>query len=370
MSRHLVTGATGFVGGALVLSLLEATGDEVVCLVRAADRAAAQERLQRVLTDAAAAYGRSDLLPAVNERCLAVPGDVAAEGGVEAGSVGACSEVWHSAASLRYLQRDAAEILETNVEGTRRVLDLAAAAGAEAFNHISTAYVAGRMAGVALEEPIPEDRPLNNLYERSKVRGESLVLADTRMHTRVMRPSIVIGHSRTFATFSSTGLYGAFVQFEAFRERVRERLGGYLRHYRAQIAADPDAELNAIPVDLVADNAVRISRSGSQARVFHLTNATPPSVADGAAAAFGLLGMSVPELVRSEVTFSSLDQGLDRGIGFFAPYMKSAVTFDRTNADAACGAGALSYPVDRALLERFGTWYLEHAGRTPAGRLA
>ena len=33
-STHLVTGATGFVGSALVLELLRCTEDRVVCIVR------------------------------------------------------------------------------------------------------------------------------------------------------------------------------------------------------------------------------------------------------------------------------------------------------------------------------------------------
>jgi nucleoside-diphosphate-sugar epimerase len=363
--KHLVTGATGFVGGAIVLALLAETRDGVVCLVRAAGREEAVARLHRSLAAAATAYGQPALIGDIEARCEAVAGDVAAPDGVDAASIGRCDEVWHSAASLRYLQRDADEVLATNVEGTRRMLELAAGMGAATFNHISTAYVSGTATGVAFEEPVPADRRLNNLYERSKTEAERMVLAETRLHTRVLRPSIVIGHSRTYATFSSTGLYGAFVHFEAFRDRVRQRLGAYMTHYRAQIVADPAAELNAIPVDLVATAAVRIGRASSVARIFHLTNATPPTVADGAAAAFGLLGMSEPEMVPSRATFSSLDQGLDRGIQFFASYMKGTATFDRTNTDAACGAATLTYPLDRERLRRFGTWFVEHVHSAP-----
>ena len=50
---------------------------------------------------------------------------------------------------------------------------------------------------------------------------------------------------------------------------------------------------------------------------------------------------------------------------FFASYMKSPKTFDRTNAEAVCGEGAFAYPLDRALLEQFGHWFLEHVERTP-----
>ena len=107
MSRHFVTGATGFVGGALVLALLDATDDDVVCLVRAADRAAAEERLHRALAAQARAYGREDLLSALAERCRAVPGDLAAGAGLDRALAEGCKEVWHEAAPLRYLQRDA-----------------------------------------------------------------------------------------------------------------------------------------------------------------------------------------------------------------------------------------------------------------------
>ncbi|HEY4027058.1 MAG TPA: SDR family oxidoreductase [Candidatus Dormibacteraeota bacterium] len=365
MTRHLVTGATGFIGGALVLELLAATGDDVVCLVRAPDAETAGARLRAGLEAAAEAYGRP-AAAAVRERCVAVPGDVGAVDAVDLAATGRCRTVWHAAASLRYLQRDAKEILATNVDGTRQVLDLAARVGAETFHHVSTAYVAGRRTGLVREEPVAGDTPVHNLYERSKIEAEALVLADDRMRTRVLRPSIVIGHGETYATFSSTGLYGAFVQFEVFRERVRERLGAYLTHYRAQIAADPASELNAIPVDIVARNAVRIGLSDSPARIFHLTNSRGPTVEDGAVAAFTALGMNAPELVPSKATFSALDRALDRGIDFFASYMKSSRTFDRTNAEAVCGEGAFAYPLDRALLERFGNWFLEHVERTPS----
>jgi nucleoside-diphosphate-sugar epimerase len=362
VSRHLVTGATGFIGGALVLELLSKTQDDIVCLVRAPDGDGAAARLRAALDAAAEAYGLP-LAAAIRERCAAVPGDVGAADAVDAARIGRCSTVWHSAASLRYLQRDAKEVLATNVGGTRQMLDLSARVDAETFHHVSTAYVAGRRTGLVREEQVPAGEPTHNLYERSKIEAEALVLADERMRTRVLRPSIVIGHSETLATFSSTGLYGAFVQFEVFRERVRERLGSYLTHYRAQIAADPATELNAIPVDMVARNAVRIGLSDSPARIFHLTNSHPPTVEQGAAAAFAVLGMSPPELVPSRATFSSLDGALDRGIDFFASYMKSSKTFDLTNSEAVCGGGAFAYPLDRALLERFGTWFMEHVER-------
>ncbi|HXM59150.1 MAG TPA: amino acid adenylation domain-containing protein, partial [Candidatus Dormibacteraeota bacterium] len=68
----LLTGATGFVGGFLLASLLRRTNATIHCLVRSADAALGRERLLRALR----AAGVDD--PALAERLVAVPGDVAA----------------------------------------------------------------------------------------------------------------------------------------------------------------------------------------------------------------------------------------------------------------------------------------------------
>ena len=147
MNAHLVSGATGFVGGALVLELLRVTDEPVVCIVRAS----AQDPRQRLLTglaSAAAEYGLPPGLVADNQARIHVTlGDIT--GPVDAITLPniAIGEVWHSAASLRYEDRDRNEILSTNVGGTRTILELTRRAGARTLNHISTAYVAGRMTG-------------------------------------------------------------------------------------------------------------------------------------------------------------------------------------------------------------------------------
>ena len=57
-NRHLVTGATGFVGAALVLELLARDpAAEVYCLVRGASMAESAARLQAALSTAAHLYG-------------------------------------------------------------------------------------------------------------------------------------------------------------------------------------------------------------------------------------------------------------------------------------------------------------------------
>ena len=221
---HLVTGATGFVGGALTLELLDRTDDRVVGLVRARCDDQAQARLQASLSAAARAYGREDLLGEVARRCRATLGDILRP------CCGAdlrepVAEVWHCAASLKYEDDQAEEIFQHNVEGIRNMLDLARARRAAVFNHVSTAYVAGNRTGRILEELPHSEGVSNNRYEQSKIRAEWLVAAAEGVHVRILRPSIVIGHSRTYEAMSGTGMY-AFISKTCRFQRLRLAAAG------------------------------------------------------------------------------------------------------------------------------------------------
>lgn len=129
---HLVSGATGFVGGALVLELLRRTDDPI--------------------TDA-----------------------------------------WHAAASLRYEDADRSEILRTNVDGTAGMLGLARLLGVERFHHISTAYVADTRTGNVPERFPGADTTPNNAYEESKIAAERLVQDMARSFDQLASPIQLVG---------------------------------------------------------------------------------------------------------------------------------------------------------------------------------
>ncbi len=89
-----------------------------------------------------------------------------------------CRSVIHNAANLTFHSngRDSEPWL-SNLEGTRRILDLCRTAGISQFHYISTAYVCGLRQGRVLETELDVGQTPGNAYEHSKIEAEKLVLA-------------------------------------------------------------------------------------------------------------------------------------------------------------------------------------------------
>ena len=364
---HLVTGATGFVGSALVLELLRETDDFVVCVARPADDAAeASRRVHAALAVAARGSEQEQLLERARGRLRAVPGDLLSERcGVRADRVGRVDEVWHAAATLRFeaVQRD--WIFAHNLGGTREMLALADVLGASRFNYVSTAYVSGARTGHIPEELAPRDGRVNNAYEESKVQAEHLV-AESGLAYRILRPSIVIGYSKTCAAGSDDGFYGYLRKLAALR-RLAQRKGQLADLARARLHGDPEAPLHLIPVDAVARNAVRISLSSSAQHVFHLVNAAPPCVGDVSAAIGRRLGLDGPRVGLSDGPDPSpYDGAFSEHMSFFTAYLERTRQFCQQNTDAAIGREASWWPLDAEGLERYIDRFLRDLRAAPA----
>ena len=202
--RHvLLTGGSGYVGGLSAAALLATDEDLRLHLpVRAHHDSADVLRWLEIESLAAGGPGGDAL--AARVRLHALP-PLASLEPLRASLPARIDAVVHAMGCLDYYDGEALHAV--NVEGTRSVLDLAAALGAERIFHVSTAF-AGGYQDKDLPETLHEDPgPDPTKYTESKRAAESLVAASP-VPSVILRPSILIGDSRDgHYTGKTYGLY-------------------------------------------------------------------------------------------------------------------------------------------------------------------
>jgi thioester reductase-like protein len=252
-----MTGATGFLGMEVLARLLEAGDRKVVALVRAADDAAAEDRLYGVLNT----LWRDPSPYEANVR--AVAGDVTRPGlGLDQTRRNALAEeigaVLHCAASIAF-DLPLEEARAINVEGTRELIGFGRECNAlghlERFLHVSTAYVAGKYEGTFRERQLDTGQAFRNTYEQTKWEAEHVVRDADDLSPAIARPSIVMGESDTGWTPAFNVLYWP--------------LRAFSRGLFDEMPSLPAAHVDIVPVDYVADGLVRLLDSQEEG-VFNL----------------------------------------------------------------------------------------------------
>jgi len=226
--RIAVTGATGFLGTALVERLLRCVPEcEVLPLVRPGRRAGAAERVRRDIlrNDAFDRLRRewSDEFDAtIARRLRPLGGDVSVDGlGLSDADRAALAEVdvvIHSAAAVSFdSPLDAA--VAVNLLGPSRVAQTLNALGSSAhLVAVSTAYVAGNRRGEAPEALLGDTLFSTEVGWRAEVAGAERARADADAESR--RPEML----RRFMKAARSELGGAGTPLLASRaERLRER---------------------------------------------------------------------------------------------------------------------------------------------------
>lgn len=165
-----LTGASGYTGGHILKHLL-ARGDAVKALVREAS-------VTRELRASGAEIVTGRLGNAEDAQRL----------------VEGCDAVMHVAAVYRTAGHPDSYYREVNVEGTRRLLEAALAAGARRFVHTSTVGVHGDVKN----PPIDETGPIapSDIYQETKAEADALAREFGRTHgleVAIVRPAAIYG---------------------------------------------------------------------------------------------------------------------------------------------------------------------------------
>jgi len=168
-----LTGATGYTGGHVLKALL-ARGDEVAVLARPSSAARLRDSGARV-----------------------VEGDLGDEGALRR-LVERASGLVHVAAVYRTAGHPDSYYRDVNVDGTRRLVEIAAAGGVKRFVHTSTVGVHGDVK----HPPADEEAPFapGDIYQQTKVEGERVALEHHGrygLEVAVVRPGAIYGPGET-----------------------------------------------------------------------------------------------------------------------------------------------------------------------------
>jgi nucleoside-diphosphate-sugar epimerase len=176
--KVFLTGGTGFIGGTVARQLRE-RGDEVLCLVRSPEKAAALTALG----------------------CETVAGDLSDRKAIAAAMAG-CDAAIHAAAMYEIGIPDSqrAAMREANVIGTENVLGAAADAGIARVVYVSTVGVFGDTHGRTVDESYENpETGFTSYYEETKLEAHKIAkrMAGEGLPVVIVQPGGVYGPGDT-----------------------------------------------------------------------------------------------------------------------------------------------------------------------------
>lgn len=157
-----------------------------------------------------------------------------------------------------------------NVDGTHNMLELCKSLRSNPiFIYFSTCYVSGRRKGVILEDELTHSAGFKNYYEETKYEAEVVVrnYMNDGLKAIIIRPSIVVGDSKTGETPKFDGVYFVFIALNKFKKLP----------FGPPKIARAVARVNIVPVDYVVDVSYHLIKNfkNSLGKTFHVCDPMP-----------------------------------------------------------------------------------------------
>jgi thioester reductase-like protein len=349
--KLFLTGATGIMGSWLLSEALD-RGYEPILLMRDPSPEQAQQRMKAVLSIAEREHNLDEVRIVQGDVGTPRLGMSATDWDDLRGSVGT---IIHCAASTTFSRKKDDLVLQTNVEGTKHMLEFADGLDVP-FYHVSTAYVVGKREGVSREDELDMGQEFKNTYERSKFMAESLVRAaldSGQLKGAVFRPAIIVGAA-------SNGRIAQFLNFYDFLRLLQGlvAMGGDVGTDVLRFQTPRDTTKNIVPVDWVAEAMwTAITNDGPSGKTYHLTH--PKPVTHGMLVDFANTYLEqngcrtrIECIEERDGERTEAEQMVADALYFFKDYLQHEAYYDRTNLDAAL-KGEVPFPeTDEAFLSK------------------
>ncbi len=293
MKIHIITGATGFVGGYLVDTLLK-RGENVWIIVRPLDNVSAHIRAKEKFHTYIEKWPHTFKV---------IEGNIMVEGlGIKQSIIEELKNntvvFWHLAANLSFSTANKADVQKTNYTGTVNVVTFANAV-AKKYIHMSTAYVCGDSSSFR-EDDLDKGQCLRNHYEQSKLEAEKYVHNNCQLPFIVFRPSVIIGDAYQGKAEGCTfGYYRYYFIIYFLKSKIIEalnkggvvsfllRIFGTRYNSKNNVLKTPwlifprpqNGHVDMVTVDYVIESVVTLYEKNFNGNTVHLTHNNPPEFA-------------------------------------------------------------------------------------------
>jgi nucleoside-diphosphate-sugar epimerase len=256
----LLTGATGFIGGATLALLLERRPDcRVLLLARKRGGESAAARVQKSL----ARFVGDDRSTTAMARCEVVEGDLTSLAGIGEGWFDQATHVIHLASEKKLATqrfddvthvlhlasntnfRSTASVRQTNILGALALAHrMRRSPRLERFLYVGTAYICGDGSERVVREDMYPRLRARHFTEYTASKAECEMLLDStaaELPLVVARPSVVVGHSR-LGCLPSASIFWFYRACDLLR----------------RVTCPLDSRDDAVPVDWVAESLLHL----------------------------------------------------------------------------------------------------------------